>query len=121
MRREFMVVYEKCKKNFSGFAPDVPGCGSVGKDIKEMRAMLTEALEFHLSALLCDGDPIPEAATTTFDFGEYHNQPGEAEYYVVEWLDVKVVKHIYRNAKKIEPGYSIIKAARAARKIAEAA
>lgn len=121
LRRRYLVVYERGKRNFSGFVPDVPGCVSCGTTLKQMREMLTEALEFHLSSFLCDGEPIPDAITTSFDFGEFVGEPGEAEYYVVEWLTVRAVKSIYRNAKKVEPGYSIIEAARASRVAASTA
>jgi predicted RNase H-like HicB family nuclease len=113
LRKSYLVVYQKAKHGFWGFAPDVPGCFSTGRNLKHMREMLTEALEFHLSSMLCDGDPIPEPAATIFDFGELRGEPAEAEYYVVEWLKVKIGKKACRSAKKIEPGYSIIKAARA--------
>jgi predicted RNase H-like HicB family nuclease len=113
LRKSYLVVYQKAKRRFWGFAPDVPGCFSTGRNLKHMREMLTEALEFHLSSILCDGDPIPEPFTTTFDFGEFRGEPDETEYLVVEWLDVKISRKAYRSAKKIEPGYSIIQAARA--------
>jgi hypothetical protein len=81
--------------------------------LKRMREMLTKAHEFHLSSISCEGDPLPEPVTTTFDFGEFRGEPDETEYLVVEWLHVKIDRKTYGSAKKIEPGYSIIQAARA--------
>ncbi len=116
MKRRYMVIYEKGRRNWSGFAPDVPGCFSTGRSLKNMRAMLTEALEVHLSSILCDGDLIPEATTTNFDFAEDNDE--SVEYCVVEWLNVKIVKYISQRATKIEPCYSMHQASLAARKAA---
>jgi hypothetical protein len=85
-----------------------------------MRAMMTEALEFGLSSMLCDGDPIPDATTTRVDFAVDAADP-IVEYCVVDWLDVKIVKYIAQKATKIEPGYSMHMANLAARKAASAA
>jgi predicted RNase H-like HicB family nuclease len=117
MKKRYLVVYEKCRHNFAGYVPDVPGCISTGRSFRHMREMMTEALEFHLSSMLCDGEEIPEPITTQFDFA-LDAEDEIVEYCIVDWLDVKIVKSVYRNAKKIEPGYSIIKAARRAKKAA---
>ncbi len=82
-----------------------------------MRAMMTEALEFHLSSMLCDGEAIPEGTTTQVDFA-VEADDNLVEYCVVDWLEIKVRKSVYKNARKIEPGYSIIEAARRAKKAA---
>lgn len=84
-----------------------------------MRAMMTEGLEFHLSSMLCDGDPIPEPRTTSVDFKLDAEDP-IVEYCVVDWLDVKIVKYISRRATQIEPGHSVHQANLAARKAAAA-
>ena len=117
MKKRYLVVYEKCPHNFAGYAPDVPGCISTGRSLRNMREMMTEALEFHLSSMLCEGEEIPEPVTTQVDFA-LDAEDEIVEYCVVDWLDVRIVKGVYRNAKKIEPGYSIIKAARHADKAA---
>jgi len=117
MKRTYLVVYEKCPRNFAGYAPDVPGCFSTGRSLKHMRKMLAEALEFHLSSMLRDGEEIPRADTTTVDFA-LDAKDDLVEYCIVDWLEVRIRKSVYRNARKIEPGYSIIKAARRAQKAA---
>jgi len=117
MKRTYLVVYEKCSRNFAGYAPDVPGCVSTGRSLKHMREMMTEALEFHLSSMLCDGEEIPKADTTQVDFA-LDGKDDLVEYCVVEWLEIRVRKSIYKSARKIEPGYSIIKAARQAKQAA---
>lgn len=55
MTRRYLVVYETGPGNLSGFAPDVPGYGSIGHSLEEMRENLREALEFHLEGLALDG------------------------------------------------------------------
>jgi len=79
MKRRYLVVYESGPGNLSGFAPDVPGCGSTGSSLEEMRKNLREALQFHLEGLLLDGQPIPAASTRTVEV------PDQG---FAEWLDV---------------------------------
>jgi len=100
MKKRYLVVNEKCAHNFAGYAPDVLGCISTGRSLKHMREMMTE-----------------EPITTQVDFA-LDAEDEIVEYCVVDWLEVRIVKSVYRNAKKIEPGYSIIKAARRAMKAA---
>ncbi len=88
MTRSYLVVYEKGTGNWSGFAPDIPGCGSAADSLEEMRANLLEALEFHLEGNAEDGLMPPEAASTGFDFKEVFTN--DVEYCVVEWLEVRL-------------------------------
>lgn len=83
-----MVIYEHGKRNYGGFAPDVPGCGSLGKTLAEMRGQLKEALEAHFAWMAEDGEEIPVPVTTSFDFGEIRDE--SVDHYVVEWLEVEV-------------------------------
>ena len=89
MTRRYLVVYEKGAANYSGYAPDVPGCGSVGDTLEEMRSNMIEALEFHLEGLAEDGVAPPEAVTTNVDFREDDPEHGVL-HCVVEWLQVRV-------------------------------
>ena len=91
MKRRYLVVYEKGKRNYSGFAPDVPGCVSTGKDLEQMRAMMREAIEFHLEGAAEDGDPIPEVRTLGYPVS-FEGDSGDVLGYVVEWLDVTLPK-----------------------------
>lgn len=87
MKRTYLVVYEKGKRNYSGFAPDVPGCGSTGKSIEEMRINLREALELYMKTSLSFGDALPESVTTSITLPlEGELDPNTA--YVVEHLAV---------------------------------
>jgi predicted RNase H-like HicB family nuclease len=90
MKQKFLVVYEHGKRNYGGFAPDVPGCISTGKTLAEMRRMMKEALESHLEFMASDGDPMPVPVTTTYDFSPSDDPHGEVDHYVVEWLEIQV-------------------------------
>ena len=98
MTKKFLVVYEHGKRNYGGFAPDVPGCCSTGKTLKKMREMMREALEFHLEGMAEDGDEMPTPATVSVDFKELDDiEEGEVDHYVVEWLEIEVPVSKHKN------------------------
>lgn len=89
MKKRFLVVYEKGKKNYGGFAPDVAGCISLGDTVDEIRANLREALELYMETAVELGYPLPEPATT------HVTLPIEGEIdpkttYVVEHLTISI-------------------------------
>jgi predicted RNase H-like HicB family nuclease len=89
MTKRYLVVYAKCKgSNFSGHAPDVPGCVSAGDTLDEMNAMMREALEFHLQGILEDGNTIPEPATVSIDLKSEDFE--DVDYFLVRQLEVTV-------------------------------
>jgi len=65
--KKYLIVIEKAGKNFSAYAPDVPGCIATGKTIPEVKRLFKEALEFHLQGLAEDGQEAPAPASK----GEY--------------------------------------------------
>jgi len=84
-----MVVYEKGKKNWSAFSPDIPGCGSLGDALEDTRANMREAMEIYLIETAKAGEPIPDALAKRVDFEEF--DPGhETKQYFIEWLRVSV-------------------------------
>jgi len=89
MTKRYLVVYAKCiGSNFSGHAPDVPGCVSVGETLEEMNSMMREALEFHLEGMLEDGEAIPESTTMKVELKPEDFEG--VEYFVVQKLEVAV-------------------------------
>jgi predicted RNase H-like HicB family nuclease len=94
MMREYLVVYEWPGRNFSGYAPDIPGCIGTARTLAKMRATLRGALEAHLQWIQDDGDAIPEAsAAVTVDMAsdrEFPNPPGYCV--IVENLEVILPK-----------------------------
>ncbi len=81
MNQRYLVIYENGPGNMSGFAPDVPGCASMGHTLEEMRQNLREALEFHLEGLALDGLPMPLSVTRMAEIPEDG---------LAEWLDVRL-------------------------------
>jgi len=89
MKKTFLVVYEKGKKNYGGFAPDVPGCISLGDTLEDIRANLHEALQLYMDTSVELGYAIPEPTSTTVTVpieGETYPKVS----YVVEHLTVNI-------------------------------
>ena len=75
MKLSYVVVFERTPNNYSAYAPDVPGCVSVGDTWEEMQAMIKEALEFHIEGMVEDGEAIPEPRMSLEEAMVYHSQP----------------------------------------------
>lgn len=58
--REYAVVYAKGPRNYSAYAPDLPGCVITAGTWAEAQQVAQEAIEFHIQGLLENGDPVPE-------------------------------------------------------------
>jgi predicted RNase H-like HicB family nuclease len=58
--KRYLAIYKRGPGNLSGIVPDVPGCGSIGHSMVEMRENLHDALEIHLDGLMRKGEPLPE-------------------------------------------------------------
>jgi predicted RNase H-like HicB family nuclease len=58
--REYTVIYEWGKRNWSAYVPDLPGCIATGKTRKETERVIREAIEFHIEGLIKRGEPVPE-------------------------------------------------------------
>jgi predicted RNase H-like HicB family nuclease len=92
MTKRYLVVYAKCiGSNFSGHAPDVPGCVSASDTLDEMNDLMREALEFHLEGMLEDGAEIPEPTTMKVELKAEDFE--DVEYFVVQKLEVNVPTH----------------------------
>jgi predicted RNase H-like HicB family nuclease len=89
MKKTFLVVYEKGRKNYSGFAPDVEGCGSLGDTLEEMRANLREALELYMETSIEFGYALPEPKTQTVTL-PIEGETDPRTTYVVEHLTISV-------------------------------
>ncbi len=87
MKKTFLVVYEKGKKNYGGFAPDVSGCISLGGTVDEIRANLREALELYMETAVELGYPLPEPATTHITL-PIQGETDPKTTYVVEHLTI---------------------------------
>jgi predicted RNase H-like HicB family nuclease len=59
----YAIVIENAGRNFSAYAPDLPGCVSTGATPDEVEANMREAIALHLEGLREDGLPIPPPAS----------------------------------------------------------
>jgi Uncharacterized conserved protein len=58
--KEYAVIYESGKSNWSAYSPDVPGCVATGRTCADVEIRFKEALQFHLEGLRLHSDSIPE-------------------------------------------------------------
>jgi predicted RNase H-like HicB family nuclease len=58
----YPVILERGEHNFGVYAPDLPGCISIGDTPKESLLNMRKALHLHLGSMLRDGDPIPSSS-----------------------------------------------------------
>ena len=58
--REYTVIYEAGKRNWSAYVPDLPGCIATGKTRKAVERQIRGAIEFHLEGMQARGEKIPE-------------------------------------------------------------
>jgi len=63
----YAVVIEKTETGYSAWAPDLPGCVSVGRTREEMNRNIREAIALYLDELREQGAPI-SAPTTDAEY-----------------------------------------------------
>ena len=61
----YTVIIEPTSTGYATYSPDVPGCGSTGRTLDEVRRNIKEAIEFHIEGLRLAGEPVPQPRTTT--------------------------------------------------------
>jgi predicted RNase H-like HicB family nuclease len=59
----YAVIIEAGPNNYSAYVPDLPGCVSTGKSLKEVEQNIREAIELHLEGLREEGEAIPKPST----------------------------------------------------------
>ncbi|MFH7028134.1 MAG: type II toxin-antitoxin system HicB family antitoxin [Heteroscytonema crispum UTEX LB 1556] len=59
----YAVMIEKGECSYGAYVPDLPGCVAVGETIEEVKALIAEAMEFHIKRMLEDGLAIPKPTT----------------------------------------------------------
>jgi predicted RNase H-like HicB family nuclease len=60
---QYTILIEKGETSYGAYIPDLPGCIAVGETVEEVRALIYEAIEFHLEGMREEGLPIPEPTT----------------------------------------------------------
>ena len=61
--KEYTAIYERGSRNWSAWVPDLPGCVAAGATREETEALLSEAIQLHVAALMEDGEPVPDPTT----------------------------------------------------------
>ncbi|MEE8542509.1 MAG: type II toxin-antitoxin system HicB family antitoxin [Gammaproteobacteria bacterium] len=59
---DYLVVVEKGPSSFGAYVPDLAGLGVVGRSLSEVKRLVKEAIELHVSGLREDGLPVPQPA-----------------------------------------------------------
>jgi predicted RNase H-like HicB family nuclease len=59
MTKSFVVVIERAGRNYSAYAPEVPGCVATGATPKEAEDNMRSALQMHMEGLAEDGLQVP--------------------------------------------------------------
>lgn len=61
---KFLIIIEKGKRNYSAYAPDLPGCVATGRTLEEVKANMQGAIAMHLEGMMEDHEAIPVPQTT---------------------------------------------------------
>lgn len=56
----YLIVIEKAGRNFSAYAPDLPGCVATGKSRRQTEQRMHAAIAMHIQGLKEDGLPVPK-------------------------------------------------------------
>lgn len=67
----YLVIVEKGENNYSAYAPDVPGCATVGGTIEETMQNMQEALELYFEVAQVKGADVPLAYSVHAAFVEF--------------------------------------------------
>lgn len=59
----YAIVIEKASRNYSAFAPDLPGCIATGKTVAQTLENMSQAIEMHVAGLVEDGLAIPDPSS----------------------------------------------------------
>jgi len=68
---KYLYIIEQCKKNFSAYVPDLPGCAATGKTRAETEKLIKEAIEFHIEGMMLNGEKIPVPTTMKSGYFEF--------------------------------------------------
>ena len=62
---EYTIVIEQTPRNFSAYAPDLPGCVATGATQEEAVREMRTAIAFHIESLREHSEPVPTPRCTT--------------------------------------------------------
>jgi predicted RNase H-like HicB family nuclease len=55
----FLIIIEKGDTSYGAYAPDLPGCVTVGETREEVEREMRAAIALHLQEISEDNEPIP--------------------------------------------------------------
>ena len=61
---EYTIVLEQMPRNFSAYAPDLPGCVATGATREEVVQEMHRAVAFHIESLLEHAEQVPAPRCT---------------------------------------------------------
>ncbi len=61
--KQYTVIYERGRRNWSAYVPDLPGCVATGKTRKVVEKRITEAVKLHIESLRFHGEVVPKPTT----------------------------------------------------------
>ena len=56
---DYEIVVERSANGFGAYVPDLPGCVAAAETEDEVRALIREAIEFHLEGMREGNETIP--------------------------------------------------------------
>ncbi len=62
---KYAIVIEQTPRNFSAYAPDLPGCVATGATRDEAVREMRTAIAFHVEGLQEHSEPVPAPRCTT--------------------------------------------------------
>ena len=61
---KYAVIYETgAGGGYSAYAPDLPRCAATAATLAEVRALMEEAIEFHIEGIRRHGEAVPEPSS----------------------------------------------------------
>jgi predicted RNase H-like HicB family nuclease len=60
---KYAVVFEKSATGYAAYVPDLPGCITTGRTLKETERLIREAIEFHIEGMQAHGESVPQPTT----------------------------------------------------------
>ena len=72
---KYAVIIEKGPRNYSAYAPDLPGCIAAAESKEEVCKLIAEAVGLYVEEMRKDGLPLPDpqhsgVAESRSDYGE---------------------------------------------------
>ena len=56
----YVVVFERTRRNYGAYVPDLPGCVATGKTRDQIANRIKTAIAFHIEGMKEHGLPVPE-------------------------------------------------------------